>query len=77
MIFYLFAGNRQVSMSVTNKKSFKNLTITPYHPDYILPHFILLDANCSNSFEVIFRSCDFCQIPKPDIKYSTENPTNM
>lgn len=75
-------GKHQILSSVT-KQSPKNHTptklsiVTPYHSDYSLPNFIILDANSQNPFEVLNRSCDFCQIPKPIILYDKTDALNM
>ncbi|XP_050537362.1 NF-kappa-B-repressing factor [Daktulosphaira vitifoliae] len=75
-------GKCQVSSSAT-KQSLNNLNYTkysivsPYHPDYTLPNFIILDANSQNPFEILNRSCDFCHVPKPIILFDKTDALNI
>lgn len=50
---------------------------TPYHPKYIVPGFMLVLGNTEDPFEILDRSCSFCSMPKPLIKFDKSNQPIM
>lgn len=64
-----------IEQQMKNSKIFS--TLTPYHPGYILPGFMLLDANSQDPIEVFDRSCSFCNIEKPKVLFDKSDPKNV
>ncbi|VVC29736.1 XRN-Two Binding Domain, XTBD,R3H domain,G-patch domain [Cinara cedri] len=50
---------------------------SPYHPEYILPGFIIIENNIEDPIQILERSCSYAGYAIPVIKYEQIAPSNF
>lgn len=53
------------------------MTLAINRPEYIIPGLMLVIEKTEDPYEVLDRSCSFCNIPRPITKFDTTDKKSM